>query len=77
MNVDGKDMTLGLWDTAGQEGLFFFFFFFLFIILFKGYKNIRPLSYPGTHVFIICFSVVSKASYDNAETKWYPEVKHQ
>lgn len=52
-------MTLGLWDTAGQEG----------------YQNIRPLSYPGTHVFIICFSVVSKASFENAESKWYPEVR--
>jgi Ras-related C3 botulinum toxin substrate 1 len=53
-------MTLGLWDTAGQEG----------------YKNIRPLSYPGTHVFIICFSLVNYASFENVDSKWYAELTH-
>ena len=36
----------------------------------------RPLSYPGTSVFLICFSVVNPASYDNVRLKWYPEVSH-
>jgi Ras-related C3 botulinum toxin substrate 1 len=53
-------MTLGLWDTAGQEG----------------YKNIRPLSYPGTHVFIICFSLVNYASFENVDSKWHSELTH-
>ena len=43
MMVDGLPVTLGLWDTAGQED----------------YDRLRPLSYPQTDVFIICFSVVS------------------
>jgi small GTP-binding protein len=59
VEVDDKEITLGLWDTAGQED----------------YDKLRPLSYPGTNVFILCFSVVNQASYDNVEAKWYPEIK--
>lgn len=31
----------------------------------------RPLAYPGTHVFLICFSVVHRVSFDNVEMHWY------
>lgn len=58
--VDGKTINLGLWDTAGQED----------------YDRLRPLSYPGTNVFLIAFSVVNPASYENIKQKWYPEVHH-
>ncbi|KAJ7850869.1 small GTPase Rac1 [Mycena leptocephala] len=54
--VDGKAISLGLWDTD--------------------YDRLRPLSYPQTDVFLICFSVVSPTSYENARTKWYPELSH-
>jgi len=37
--LDGKTFNVGLWDTAGQED----------------YDRIRPLSYPGADVFLICF----------------------
>ena len=59
VEVDEKEITLGLWDTAGQED----------------YDKLRPLSYPGTHVFILCFAVVNQASFDNVEAKWFPEIK--
>ena len=36
-------MTLHLWDTAGQEED----------------ARLRTLSYPGTDVFLLCFSLVS------------------
>ncbi|KAJ9100463.1 Rho GTPase protein rac1 [Naganishia friedmannii] len=56
IQVDGSIVNLGLWDTAGQED----------------YDRLRPLSYPATDVFLICFSVVSPPSFEN----WYPEVQH-
>lgn len=58
--VDGKPVKLGLWDTAGLED----------------YDRLRPLSYPQTDVFLICFSVVNPSSYENVRSKWYPEVRH-
>lgn len=58
--VDNKAINLGLWDTAGQED----------------YDRLRPLSYPQTDVFLICFSVVSPPSYENARNKWNPEIMH-
>lgn len=51
--VDGKPISLGLWDTAGQED----------------YDRLRPLSYPQTDVFLICFSIVAPASFENVKNK--------
>lgn len=36
----------------------------------------RPLSYPQTDVFLVCFSVTSPASFENVKEKWFPEVRH-
>ncbi|KAJ7849583.1 small GTPase-binding protein [Mycena leptocephala] len=60
VHVDGKDVELSLWDTAGQED----------------YDRLRPLSYPDAHVILICFGVDSRDSFDNVEEKWAPEVMH-
>lgn len=35
----------------------------------------RPLSYPLTDVFIICFSLVSPTSYENVKYIWVPELE--
>jgi Ras-related C3 botulinum toxin substrate 1 len=58
--VDNKPINLGLWDTAGQED----------------YDRLRPLSYPQTDVFLLCYSIISPASFENVKAKWYPEIHH-
>ena len=35
----------------------------------EDYERIRPLSYPQTDVFLICFSLVSHTSYHNVSYK--------
>jgi len=57
--VDGKPFNIGLWDTAGQEE----------------YDRLRPLSYPSTDVFLLCFSVNSRTSFNNVKHKWIPELE--
>ncbi|XP_062375300.1 rho-related GTP-binding protein RhoQ-like isoform X2 [Sardina pilchardus] len=59
VSVGGKQYLLGLYDTAGQED----------------YDRLRPLSYPMTDVFLICFSVVNPASFHNARLEWVPELE--
>ena len=53
VKVDGRMVTLGLWDTAGQEE----------------YNRLRPLAYPNCDVFLIVFSVVEPSSFVNARKK--------
>ncbi|XP_056666384.1 transforming protein RhoA-like [Monodelphis domestica] len=60
IEVDGKQVELALWDTAGQED----------------YDRLRPLSYPDTDVILMCFSIDSPGSLVNILTKWAPEVKN-
>ena len=58
--IDNEAVNIGLWDTAGQED----------------YDRLRPLSYPQTDVFLVCFSVVNPSSYENVKEKWVPEILH-
>ncbi|CAK8675211.1 unnamed protein product [Clavelina lepadiformis] len=58
--IDGKRVTLNLLDTAGSED----------------YNRLRPLAYPQTDVFLICFSIASPTSYENVRHKWYKELLH-
>ncbi|KAJ8360338.1 hypothetical protein SKAU_G00168630 [Synaphobranchus kaupii] len=60
IEVDGRQVELALWDTAGQED----------------YDRLRPLSYPDTDVILMCFSIDSPDSLENIPEKWTPEVKH-
>ncbi|XP_077978787.1 uncharacterized protein LOC144434207 [Glandiceps talaboti] len=58
LEVRGELYTLKLYDTAGQED----------------YVRLRPLSYPQTDVFLVCFSVASPSSFENVRNKWVPEI---
>ncbi|XP_072227190.1 cdc42 homolog [Leuresthes tenuis] len=60
VNIGGKSYALGLFDTASQED----------------YDRLRPLSYPLTDVFLVCFSIVSPSSFENVREKWVPEISH-
>jgi Ras-related C3 botulinum toxin substrate 1 len=53
-------VSLGLWDTAGQDD----------------YDKLRPLSYPETQIFLVCYSVIHPDSYNNVQFKWKPELEH-
>ena len=41
----------------------------------EDYAHIRPLSYDGVDVFLLCFSVDNRDSFENAEAEWYKELK--
>jgi len=58
--VDKKTYSVTLWDTAGQED----------------FDRLRPLSYPGTDIFLICVAVTTPLSLTNAKLKWRSEVQH-
>ncbi|CAF1044939.1 unnamed protein product [Rotaria sp. Silwood1] len=60
IEIDGKQIELALWDTAGQED----------------YDRLRPLSYPDTDVILMCFAIDSPDSLENIPEKWTPECKH-
>ena len=36
----------------------------------------RPLSYPQTDVFLICYSIVDETSLENVKHKWSDEIKY-
>lgn len=58
--IGGEPYTLGLFDTAGQED----------------YDRLRPLSYPQTDIFLLCFAITSPSSFENIKEKWVGEIKH-
>lgn len=56
--VDNTHIELSLWDTAGQEE----------------FDRLRSLSYSDTHTIMLCFSVDSRDSLENVESKWVGEI---
>ena len=43
---------------------------------FENDDRLRPLCYPQTDVFLVCFCVISPFSFENVEERWFPEVHH-
>lgn len=56
----GKGVILSIWDTAGQED----------------YDRVRVLSYEGTDLLLVCFSLNSKTSLESVSGRWKEEVDH-
>lgn len=40
------------------------------------YDSLRVLAYPGTDVFLVCFSLIDPKSFENVAKVWVPEIKH-
>lgn len=60
VDVYGQHFQLELRDTAGEEG----------------FDRLRPLTYPCSDVFLVCFAIDSPASFSMVAKKWIPEVRH-
>ncbi|GAA32659.1 GTP-binding protein rhoA [Clonorchis sinensis] len=56
---DGRHITLGLWDTGGQEE----------------FDQIRQLAYPGASLILLCYAVDCRTSLDNIVHTWVGEVR--
>ncbi|KIJ97971.1 hypothetical protein K443DRAFT_133647 [Laccaria amethystina LaAM-08-1] len=60
INVNGKRVELSVWDTADQQ-----------------YSAcVRRLTYPNSHVVLICFAIDSPGSLQNVQETWIEEVTH-
>ncbi|XP_039607256.1 rho-related GTP-binding protein RhoH [Polypterus senegalus] len=57
--MDGIQISLGLWDTAGNDA----------------FKGIRPLSYQQADVVLMCYSVANHMSFLNIRNKWINEIR--
>ena len=51
---------LDLWDTRCGQD----------------YDRLRPLKYPQTNAFILCFDVARKDLFKNLKKHWYAELRH-
>ena len=59
----GQLVSLALWDIAGGEDYD------------RLRLRLRPLSYPQTDVFLLCFGVDTD-DFECIKTRWYPELHH-
>ena len=39
-------------------------------------ERLRPLAYPNTHAFLICFALDGSDSLENVTKRWMPEILH-
>ena len=51
-------VDLRVWDTGGGED----------------YGRLRPLSYPHTDVFVLCFDISNSSSLEHVRNGWIPEI---
>ncbi|XP_037035151.1 ras-like GTP-binding protein RhoL isoform X1 [Bradysia coprophila] len=56
--LDGQRYFIKLHDTAGQED----------------FDRLRLVIYKDTDVFILCYSMDNRTSFENIFSKWYPEL---
>ncbi|KAL0075520.1 small GTPase superfamily [Phycomyces blakesleeanus] len=59
LTIDGEDVVLSMWDTAGQEE----------------FDRLRAHSYKDTHVIMLCFSIDNPDSLENIANRWLSEIQ--
>ena len=59
LKIQGKPVTLNLWNTRQQEDY-----------LLSGF-----LSYPQTDIFLLLFGITKQASFRNVKDKWIPKLR--
>ncbi len=74
--IGDESYRLGLWVTAGKTNFIFWLIIHWWKIGQDEFARLRPLGYPDTDIFLVCYSVVSPASFENVRAKWSPEIKH-
>ncbi|KAG4932705.1 hypothetical protein JHK87_046707 [Glycine soja] len=70
--VENTTVNLGLWDTAGSNIPFASTVF----LRARGLQQAEAIELQGADVFVLAFSLVSHASYENVLKKWVPELQH-
>lgn len=56
---NSKIIDICTWDTGGREV----------------FDKLRPLSYPNTSIFFICFSVLHPDTFENVKLLWIKELR--
>ncbi|XP_046841454.1 ras-related protein Rac1-like [Xenia sp. Carnegie-2017] len=59
VKVNCKKVELGIWDTSGDSQ----------------YDGLRRLVYVSGDIFVVCYSVDSRQSFENVTKKWLPELR--
>lgn len=58
--INGDDYSVSIYDSAGEHE----------------YEGLRQFAYRDSEVFVVCFSVVDRDSFDSVRDFWLPEMKH-
>jgi len=57
--LKGKEVPICLYDTGGQDD----------------FDTVRPQSYMGADLIVVCYSVISPISFEHVRTKWLTEIR--
>eukprot|EP00026_Physarum_polycephalum_P020783 Phypoly_transcript_23590.p1 GENE.Phypoly_transcript_23590~~Phypoly_transcript_23590.p1 ORF type:complete len:175 (+),score=14.16 Phypoly_transcript_23590:65-526(+) len=60
LDVGGTTYSISLFDTAGRED----------------YDRMRPLSYPGSRICLICYSITSVETLNRVASLYIHEIRH-
>mmetsp|Transcript_11744 Transcript_11744/g.35793 ORF Transcript_11744/g.35793 Transcript_11744/m.35793 type:complete len:200 (+) Transcript_11744:326-925(+) len=61
VHVDNTPRKIALWDTAGQDD----------------FERVRVLTFHKTDIYILCFSLIAPASFENVDFKWVNDIRKE